>query len=68
MLLPQRVWRKQLTVLLLSLTTPGRPRLGAAWLPLLFLFCCQRQSCSELTGHAMSCLGTSLFPEASIVL
>ena len=38
---------RSLTVLALSLTTPGRPKLGAA-LVLLFLFCCQRQSCNHM--------------------
>ena len=36
---------RSLTVLALSFTTPGRPKLGAA-LVLLFLFCCHRQSCN----------------------
>ena len=39
---------ESLTVLALSLTTPGRPKLGAA-LVLLFLFCCHRQSCNHRT-------------------
>ena len=42
-----------LTVLALSLTTPGRPKLGAALL-LLFLFCCHRQSCNHRTYLLMT--------------
>ena len=41
------------TVLALSLTTPGRPKLGAA-LVLLFLFCCHRQSCNPRTHLLMN--------------
>ena len=42
-----------LTVLALSLTTPGRPKLGAA-LVLLFLFCCHRQSCTHKSDMLMT--------------